>query len=75
MSSGWTSVRRPSCRAMACMTNEAIMRPKPTSQTFWRRMWPTSLRRMLWSAGAYSTPIRWSTLVNALEKEAAMAST
>ncbi len=51
------------------------MKPKPRSQTPRRMAWAIRLSRMVVSSGASSTPMRWNTLVSALERAAATART
>ena len=72
---GWTTESRPMCSAKACNRKEQIMKPKPRSQTPRRMAWAMRLSRMVDSSGASSTPMRWNTLVSALESAAATART
>ena len=72
---GCTTERRPMCNANACSKNAQTMNPKPNSHTPRRMAWAMRLRRMVDSAGASSTPMRWNTLVSALERAASTART
>jgi len=68
---GCTWLRSPRWRATACMRNEAIMKANPSSHTPRLSAWVNRLSFRVDSAGASSTPMRWSRLVRALESAAA----
>ncbi len=72
---GWTTDSRPMCSAKDCSRKEQIMKPKPKSQTPRRMAWAMRLSRIVDSSGASSTPMRWNTLVSALDSAAATART
>ena len=72
---GWTTESRPMCSAKDCRRKEQIMKPKPRIQTPRRMAWAIRLSRMVDSLGASSTPMRWNTLVSALDNAAATART
>ncbi len=73
MRTGCTCVRRPTWRATAWRRKDPTIRAKPASQTLRRRAWVSNESFIVSEAGASSTPIRWSTLVNALANDAATA--
>ena len=72
---GWTTDRLPRCSATDCNKKERTMKPNPNSHTPRRSAWAIRLSRMVDSRGASSTPMRWNTLVSALDSAAATART
>ena len=75
VSIGWTTESRPACSAKACRRKEQTMKKNPSSQMPRRMAWVIRLRVMVDSCGASSTPMRWNTLVSALDNAAARART
>ncbi len=74
MRMGWTWLRSPRWSANAWHRKDPTMQANPSSQTPRFRAWVRRLRCIVESAGASSTPIRWSRLVSALANAAVSAS-